>query len=157
VADPEETSAVPAGAPVVPAEPEQPSAQDAGDHDRTEPREEHEPAEPAIRLEQTARRLPPYRPHRSPAASAPAVSAPAAATAVAEPLRLTLSEAIALVQEGGGDAIELHFLRRELERRSREGHEPEDLWPRIEHKVSTRLQRVGRLAEGQTLTLERDP
>lgn len=69
---------------------------------------------------------------------------------------MTLTEAIALVRSGGGDAIELEFLRRELERREREGAAPEELWSRIERAVSGRLRRVGQLAEGQTLALRRD-
>jgi hypothetical protein len=80
-------------------------------------------------------------------------------TAVAEPLSelsLTLSEAIDLVHESGGDAMELRFLRRELQRRGGEGAEPPELWARTEQAVAGRLRRVGRLAEGQPLVLRRD-
>jgi hypothetical protein len=120
-------------------------------------------------------RPPAAAPARPPAAAAPAERpAPAAARplpsfrpvaapgdfraeAEASPLTLTLSEAIQLVHDSGGDAMELRFLRRELQRRGREGSEPPDLWPRIEQAVTGRLRRVGRLAEGQQLTLLRDP
>ena len=45
-------------------------------------------------------------------------------------------------RNGGGDPIELEFLRRELKRRDRDGNAPEELWPRIEPAVSGRLRRV---------------
>ena len=96
-----------------------------------------------------ARPLPPFR---------PGVAVEERPTETeASPLTLTLSEAIQLVHDSGGDAMELRFLRRELQRRGREGSEPPDLWPRVEQAVTGRLRRVGRLAEGQPLTLLRDP
>jgi hypothetical protein len=104
-----------------------------------------------------ARPLPAYRPNTTPEQEARrAAAARAPEPSPSAPLSLTLSEAITLVQDRGGDAIELHFLRRELARRSKEGTEPTDLWPRIENLVGGRLRRVGCLSEGQTLTLERD-
>jgi hypothetical protein len=119
------------------------------------PDTESEPVVPAaaaaepVAAEQAARpaasrRLPSFRPVE------PSVSA------AAEPLSVTLSEAIELVQGAGGDVIELRFLRRELDRRTQEGSEPPDLWPRIETAVGGRLRRVGKLAEGQPLELQRD-
>jgi hypothetical protein len=96
-----------------------------------------------------ARPLPPFRPSTETEALL--------AETVAPPLTLTLSEAIQLVHDSGGDAMELRFLRRELQRRGREGSESPDLWPRVEQAVTGRLRRVGRLAEGQPLTLLRDP
>ena len=96
-----------------------------------------------------ARPLPPFRPSTETQELLTETEAP--------PLTLTLSEAIQLVHDSGGDAMELRFLRRELQRRGREGSEPPDLWPRVEQAVTGRLRRVGRLAEGQPLTLLRDP
>jgi hypothetical protein len=96
-----------------------------------------------------ARPLPPFRPSTETEELLAETEAP--------PLTLTLSEAIQLVHDSGGDAMELRFLRRELQRRGREGSEPPDLWPRVEQAVTGRLRRVGRLAEGQPLTLLRDP
>jgi hypothetical protein len=104
---------------------------------------------------------PPPAPEPAPAASRQLPSfrpvAPSAPSEViAEPLSVTLSEAIELVQGAGGDVIELRFLRRELDRRKQEGSEPPDLWPRIETAVGGRLRRVGKLVEGQELALLRD-
>jgi len=96
-----------------------------------------------------ARPLPSFRPVGA--------KAEAEEAAPPQPLSLTLSEAIELVHEAGGDAMELRFLRRELQRRGGEGAEPPDLWARTEKAVAGRLRRVGRLAEGQALELSRDP
>jgi hypothetical protein len=98
-----------------------------------------------------ARPLPSFRP------------VPGGRSAVAEPeaeplpeLSLTLSEAIDLVHEAGGDTMELRFLRRELQRKGGDGNERPELWGRIEQAVTGRLRRAGRLAEGQPLALRRD-
>jgi hypothetical protein len=100
-----------------------------------------------------ARPLPPFRPVSSTDESA-AVGPEAEPS---PPLSITLSEAIELVHEAGGDAMELRFLRRELQRRGGEGSEPPELWSRTEKAVAGRLRRVGRLADGQVLELTRDP
>jgi hypothetical protein len=99
-----------------------------------------------------ARPLPSFRP----APAAPASSLDVEPEA-ASPLSLTLSEAIEIVHESGGDAMELRFLRRELQRRRGEGSEAPELWARIEQAAAGRLRRVGRLVEGQALALQRDP
>jgi hypothetical protein len=116
-----------------------------------EPAGETVPAPPAV-PGRAARPLPSFRP------------VPGGQTAVAAPeaeplpeLSLTLSEAIDLVHEAGGDAMELRFLRRELQRKGGDGNEPPELWGRIEQAVTGRLRRTGRLADGQPLTLRRDP
>jgi hypothetical protein len=118
-----------------------------------------EPAEePAVRLRPSslgsapARPLPSFRPAPADPAS-PVDIEPEAAS----PLSLTLSEAIEIVHERGGDAMELRFLRRELQRRRGEGGEAPELWARIEQAAAGRLRRVGRLVEGQALVLQRDP
>jgi hypothetical protein len=99
-----------------------------------------------------ARPLPSFRPPPAVPASSLDVEPEAAS-----PLSLTLSEAIEIVHESGGDAMELRFLRRELQRRRGEGSEPPELWTRIEQAAAGRLRRVGRLVEGQALALQRDP
>jgi hypothetical protein len=100
-----------------------------------------------------ARPLPSFRP--STAGRAAVTELEAGSEPPAE-LSLTLDEAIELVHDSGGDAMELRFLRRELQRRAGEGGEPAELWSRIEQAATGRLRRVGQLAEGQALTLRRD-
>jgi hypothetical protein len=114
--------------------------------------------EPDVPLRSSSLRSVPARPLPSfrPAPAAPASSLDVEPEA-ASPLSLTLSEAIEIVHESGGDAMELRFLRRELQRRRREGSEPPELWARVEQAAAGRLRRVGRLVEGQALALQRDP
>jgi hypothetical protein len=107
------------------------------------------PEPPAEEKAPSVRRLPSFHP-------VTAAHEGASDEAAGGPLSLSLTEAITLVRNHGGDTIELGFLQKELDRRVREGSEPDDLWPRIEQAVSGRLRRAGKLAEGQSLVLERD-
>jgi len=108
-------------------------------------------AVPLDSRERAARPIPSHHAER-PAQTSRAL---ASATEPAAMVNLTLLDAIGLVRSEGGDAIELEFIRRELERGSRDEAAAEELWQRAERAVSGRLRRLGRLPEGQTLTLRR--